>query len=193
MADSSRAEQAIEVLEASGFVEVAQPVKPMTTPKWIELACLEYSLDRRLVNWYDTLHGVGAGGGSSASSAWATAYVAARNKRELMLALELDIVSPSNTLNYVDVDELDGWLVEKAVCSLGVFNEKKALMYKYGQRYRDEFIRTKLGLRGRELNIVIGRARTNLQQVLAKLNHPAKIRHYNLNAGNPCPRRKVAP
>lgn len=143
----------------------------------------DMSFENRMMNWRNTVRGGIGGGGSSCCADWAAKYVAGRNKREEALAISLQIIQPQSTLCRADVNELDGWLVEAAVRTLGHFDQIQVLRFRYVWDYPDHFIRSKLLIRESALRIVLGRAVTNLKLVLEKLEAPVKIRAYNSHAG----------
>jgi hypothetical protein len=142
----------------------------------------ELSFERRMLNWRDTVRGT-SGGGGGCCSGWAAAYVAARNKREEALAISLQINESRSLLSRVDVNELDGWLVEAAVRTMIKFDERQALRLRYVWEYPDHFIRTRLVIRESALRMIFARGITNLKLVLEKLDSPVKIRTYNSHAG----------
>jgi hypothetical protein len=141
----------------------------------------ELSFERRMLNWRDTVRGT-SGGGGGCCSGWAAAYVAARNKREEALAISLQINESRSLLSRVDVNELDGWLVEAAVRTMIKFDEKQILRFRYVWEYPNHFIKNRLMINDASVRIVLARAVTNLKFVLEKLDSPVKIRTYNLHA-----------
>ncbi|MFZ6871146.1 hypothetical protein ACO0LF_03665 [Undibacterium sp. Di27W] len=144
---------------------------------------IDLELEKRLMNWRNTvLGGIGGGGGACCAS-WAAAYIAARNKQEEALAIALEINQPCSALIRFDVNELDGWLVEAAVRTLIDHDQKQVLRLKFVWEYPDHWIKTKLHIRDAALRIVFGRAITNLKTVLDKLKSPDTIRTHNSHAG----------
>jgi hypothetical protein len=144
-------------------------------------ATLELDFEERLMNWGATVRGsVGSAGGACAL--WADLYVKHRNDQEKALAIALQIALPASPLRATDSNVLDGWLIEAAWTRLGFFDQKEALKLRYVWGYRNQFIKNKLHINGSCLDIVLGRAKTNLKLVLDKLDSPAKIRANNLHA-----------
>lgn len=141
------------------------------------------TFENRMMNWRDTVLSCGRGGAASGCcSGWAAAYVKARNKREEVLAISLEITQPNSLLYRADVNELDGWLVEAAVRAMIQFDQKQILRYRYVWEFSNHFIKNKLHINDTAIRIVLGRAKTNLNLVLEKLESPVKIRAYNLHA-----------
>ena len=147
----------------------------------------DMSFENRMSNWRDTVLSGGRGGSGGCCTDWAAKYVAGRNKREEALAISLEIIKPSSNLIRIDVNELDGWLVEAAVRSLVCFDQKQVLRFRYVFEYPNHFIKNRLRpqyprINDASLSLIFGRAITNLKLVLEKLETPAKIRSYNLHA-----------
>lgn len=139
------------------------------------------NFETRMVNWRDTVRGSVSSKGDCCA-AWAADYVSNRNKREYLLALSLDIVSPTSPLSRIESNALDGWLVEYAWRTLIQYDQKQLLRLKYVWDYPNHFIKNKLHINDASIRIVLGRAITNLNLVLDKLEAPDKIRAYNLHA-----------
>jgi hypothetical protein len=172
MGHMQRAGFELEVSEKP-FAKIVAPTQP---------AC-DVSLEKRLANWRDTVRDGKSSSSTTACASWAKAYVASRNEREQQLAIALQITRPESNLSRIEVDELDGWLIEEIVRSMIHFDQKQALRYRYVFNYPDHWIKTKLQIRDNALRIVMGRALNNLKLLLDKLDSPVKIRSYNSHAG----------
>jgi hypothetical protein len=140
----------------------------------------DVSLEKRLANWRDTVRDGKNSKSTTACASWAKAYVASRNEREQQLAIALQITKSESNLSRVEVDELDGWLIEEAVRSMAHFDQKQALRYRYVFNYPDHWIKTKLQIRDGALRIIMSRALNNLKLLLDKLDSPVRIRSANL-------------
>lgn len=152
-----------------------------------ELVRIDEEFEERMTNWRKTVRYGRGGDADGCCAGWARAYVLARNDREKAIALELEIVKPENILSRKEVDELDGWLVESAVAVLPYFDQKELLRLKYVWEFPNHFLKNKLRSHNPRINdsslrIILGRATSNLKNVLAKLEQPAKIRSHNLHA-----------
>ena len=128
---------------------------------------MDHLFEKRMDNWRRTVRG-GIGGGSACCASWAALYVKARAK-------DGNGNDPAPPRQLISVDELDGWLIEAAVRSLVVFDEKMALRYWYVMQYPEHWIRSKLMLRANSVRLVMARAENNLREVLAKLDSPDNI------------------
>ena len=172
----------IDAVSLEGFDPVVAtpsiPVKPVPVKTQNQTA-----LEKRLMDWRDTVLGNIGGCSEKVCASWASAYVAARNEHERQLAIALEIIKPESTLSRVDVDELDGWLIEAAVRAMIHFDQKQVLRLKFVWGYPNHFIKSKLKINDTSLLIVLGRALTNLQIMLDKLDAPVKIRSNNSHAG----------
>jgi len=135
------------------------------------------AFSKRMDNWRRTVRYLGSGGGGCCAS-WAAMYVACRAQDK---NVEAEAARMPRAI--VTVDQLDGWLVEAAVRAMASFEEKQALRYRYVWQYSDHWIKTKLKLRRTGVRLVLARAQRNLQQILAKLENPAKILTNNSHAG----------
>ncbi|MFZ6767496.1 hypothetical protein ACO0LM_10455 [Undibacterium sp. Di26W] len=148
---------------------------------------IDLELEKRLMNWRDTVRGGIGGGGSACCAAWAAAYVAARNKEEEAIEISLEINEPQSALRRIDINELDGWLVEAAVRANLHYDQRMVLRLKYVMEFPNHFIKNKLRVQNLRINdtsirLIHGRAIDNLKKVLEKLETPAKIRSYNSHA-----------
>lgn len=148
---------------------------------------VDLNFERQMENWRNTVRFGCGGNGGGCCAGWAAKYVAARNKQEELLALELEIIKPGTVLYAADVDELNGWLVESAVRSIPYFEQVQVLRFHHVFQYPNHFIKNKLRVHNPRINdsslrILLGRAESNLKNILEKLQSPAKIRSYNLHA-----------
>lgn len=162
-------------MQGEGYTVEAAPRRVISKPVLVKTEA-ETTLENRLANWRDTVRGAGRGGAGSCSSAWAAAYVQARDDRERQIAIAMKLIRPESALYGIDVNELDGWLIEAAVSSMVHFDQKQVLRFKYVWGYPNHFIKSKLHINDTSLRIVLGRALTNLQNIIDKLDSPAKIR-----------------
>jgi hypothetical protein len=187
MKTSNRAVQAIDELDRSGFTEVVAPARAKS-----EMDVVNYEIEDRLKNWARVV-GAGCRSGGNCSSAWAADYIANRNSRDFKLALCMGMIQPRSVMQEIELqvfseaDRIDGWLIESVWTLLAAHEHKQALRFKYVFGWRDDLIRRKLRLRGREnLRLILWRAKTSMQQALDKLKTQAIIQPYNLTAGVPC-------
>ena len=152
-----------------------------------ELVRIDEEFEARMTNWRKTVRYGSGGDADGCCAGWARAYVKARDDREKAIALELKLLEPDSKLARKEVDELDGWLVESAVAVLPYFDQRELLRLKYVWLFPNHFLKDKLRCHNPRINdstlrIIHARATSNLKNVLAKLEQPAKIRSHNLHA-----------
>lgn len=138
----------------------------------------------RMDNWRRTVRG---GAGSSATSGccalWARWYVLCHLEKRAAADVDAGARRTQPTRPLVSVDQLDGWIVEAAVRTLGDFNEREVLRFWYVWQYPPHWICSKLHVRKHHLRVLLARAEKNLHQVLAKLDDAARMQSNNLHAG----------
>lgn len=144
--------------------------------------CMEDEFERRMTNWRNTLYNPNGGGGGGCCAAWARWYVVTRDMDENALRrfIEPDLLTIAPRIS---VDELDGWLVEAAVRTLPIFEDRQVLRMHYVFRYPEHWIKTKLLLRNKAVRLVLARAQGNLKKVLQNLKPAANILANKLHAG----------
>jgi hypothetical protein len=184
------------------YVEITEQEKPAATKLVRQKPAPvldegDIAFAKRMENWRRTVRG-SLGGGGGYCAGWARLYVAARTAKERKnqeLGLFASLMKEVDAKRVrIDVDELDGWLVEAAVRSLGDFNERKVLQFWYVFQYPEHWIKTKLLLRRSGVMLVKARAENNLQKVFTRLENAATILSNNLHAGvDPRPESKDAP
>jgi hypothetical protein len=148
----------------------------MALPIKTNEVAMDHRFEQRMDNWRRTVRDGMRGGSGSCCASWAALYV----KGRLQDRGDIDPAPPRLSFT---VDELDGWLIEAAVRSLVVFEEKQALRFWYVMQYPEHWIKSKLMLRRTGVRLVMARAENNLRLVLLNLDSPANILSNKLHAG----------
>jgi hypothetical protein len=120
------------------------------------------ALFSRLQNWREYLRPGGRSAGGDGPG-WVGQYIALRNTDQNIGATSLARHSGRRA------DTKDGWLVERAVASLGSEYERELLRAWYVWCLPPSVIRRRARVRGPHLREVRLRAEKNLQQALVKL------------------------
>lgn len=169
-------------LSDDGFQEstVAAYKKP-------EIGSVDKELELRLMNWGRVVNPPYTGS-NQASTFWATRYYEIRNsmfRRELILRGLIEQKSVMQQIEEQALAELrheDALLVEAAWAKLGDFKQKEVLLMRYVYRHKDEYIRNRLKLRGRQnLTLIFWRAKSSLKQILEREKNADIIPSDNLN------------
>lgn len=169
-------------LNDDGFQEdaVAAYKKP-------EISTVDKELERRLINWGKVVNPPYTAG-NQASTFWATRYYEIKNsmlRRELIVRGLIEQKSLMQKIEEQALAELrheDALLVEAAWAKLGDFKQKEVLLMRYVYRHKDEYIRNRLKLRGRQnLTLIFWRAKISLKQILEREKNADIIPSDNLN------------
>lgn len=171
-------------LMSAGYVEI-QDVRVVQD----EISVKDFSLEERLRNWgyVVTRQSVSV----NVTAAWAADYVSNRNAAEFKLAVSHGLIKRPSIVEQIEIQATseasiaDAWLIESAWSCIGDFNQKQALKMMYVSRLNECFIRRKLRLRGQQnLKLLLWRAKSSLQQVLARQQNGAIIQPNNLTAAS---------
>lgn len=169
-------------LNEDGFKEdaVAAYKKP-------EIGTVDKEMELRLMNWGKIVN-PSYTGGNQASTFWAARYYEIRNsafRRELIMRGLIEQKTVMQQIEDQALAELrhqDALLVDSAWTRLRDPQQKQALLMRYVFRHKDEYIRNRLGVRGRQnLTLILWRARTSLKQILEREKNADIIRSDNLN------------
>jgi len=170
-------------LHADGFHE--QPAIGYVCP---EIGLKNAELESQLCNWGLVVNPINTGSGA-ASSFWAAKYYEIKNsnlRRELILRGLIEVKSTMQKIEEQAAAEQryqDAMDIEKAWASLTDCACKQALLMRYVQRHKNEFIRRRLGLRGhKNLELILWRAKTSIKQILEREKNVVIIRSDNLNS-----------
>jgi hypothetical protein len=182
MKTSNRAVQAIDELDRSGFTEVVAPARVKS-----EIETKDVDMEDRLFNWGKVVNPIYTGSGQ-ASTFWAARYYEIRNsefRRELIargLIEQKTVMQQIEDQAMAELRHEDALLIEAAWTKLTDFNQRQALLMRYVHRHKDEYIRNKLKLRGRQnLTLIFWRAQTSIKQILECGKKAVIIRSNNSN------------
>lgn len=169
-------------LDEDGYQEAA-----ISAYKRSEIETKDVDMEDRLFNWGKVVNPIFTGSGQ-ASTFWAARYYEIRNsefRRELIARGLLEQKTVMQQIEDQAMAELrheDALLIEAAWAKLTDFNQRQALLMRYVQRHKDEYIRNKLKLRGRQnLTLIFWRAQTSIKQILAGGKKVVIIRSDNSN------------
>ncbi|MBC3931989.1 hypothetical protein [Undibacterium curvum] len=166
------------------YEEVETPAYKRPVP---QIGERDRDMELRLVDWGNVVNPVNTSS-SQASTFWATRYYEIRNsefRRELIMR---GLIEHKTMLQQIEDQALaelrhqDALLIESAWAKLIDHQQKQALLMRYVYRHKDEYIRNRLKLRGRQnLTLTLWKARTSLKQILEREKNAAIIRPDNLN------------
>lgn len=181
---------------------IAKPKTMMDTQVDRWEVVIDPDLERRLHNWRSVvLFGRGTSGSCCAS--WAAAYIAQRDLEmiksiaSIMTLREFEILATGGLKP--STDQLDGWLIERAVRSIPLEDQRAVLRAKFVWQSSWEEISRKLRVYNRRANkavahVVLCKALSSLQDALAQIKSDARIQPYNLHTWSvPCPEAQAVP
>ena len=167
------------------YQEVATPAYKPPVP---QIGEKDRDMELRLIDWGKIVNPINASS-SQASTFWATRYYEIRNsvfRREL---IRLGLIEQKTVMQQIEDQAMaelkyaDALQIENAWTKLNDLNHKQALLMRYVYRHKDEYIRNRLKLRGRQnLTLILWRAKCSIKQILEHEKKAVIIRSNNLNS-----------